>query len=186
MDSPISLSHGSPLSTFIHRRSLLSYFSKPSSCHKTVCVYLASVGLTLLATDFVKVYVGYLRPIFYDQCMPDDEYTRCTGDDVEDARMSFPSGHASSSFCGLGLLSFYLEKRFGASKFRNAGPELTPPPKSLAIARVLSVMSKAPLLLAGYISTSRIVDNKHHPADVVGGAALGLSMALWIHSIWYE
>lgn len=150
-------------------------------------MYLATLGITLLATDAIKTYAGYLRPIFYDQCVPDDEYQTCLGgEDVEDARKSFPSGHASISFCGLGLLSFYLERRFGASHFRNGGGEDTQHVKRLAVARILSVLSKTPLLLAGYIAASRIVDNKHHPADVVGGATLGLSVSLWIHNIWYD
>lgn len=135
----------------------------------------------------MKVYVGYLRPVFYDICVPDETYTICTSDEADEARKSFPSGHASMSFCGLGLLSFYLEKRFGVSRFRTVGPERTTAnPKSLVMAKIWSVLSKTPLILAGYISTSRVVDNKHHPADVVGGATLGLSIALWIHNVWYE
>jgi diacylglycerol diphosphate phosphatase / phosphatidate phosphatase len=133
----------------------------------------------------VKAYVGYLRPIFYDQCIPDENYVACTGDGAEESRRSFPSGHASSSFCGLGLLSFYLEQRFGASTFRKVmAPD--DDAKSLAMARLLSLASKTPLIAAGFISASRLVDSMHHPADVVGGATLGLSVAYWIHNIWYE
>jgi membrane-associated phospholipid phosphatase len=177
--------------SFSRNSSLLSYFSdRPSSCHNTICVYLATVGITILTTDALKLYVGYLRPIFYDQCVPDEQFQTCTGEDEQEVRKSFPSGHSSTSFCGLGLLSFYLEKRFGASQFRNVGSDTStiapPTAKSLAMARMLSVASKTPLLLAGYISTSRLIDNKHHPADVVGGAVLGLSVALWIHNIWYN
>ena len=149
-------------------------------------MYLAAVGITLLATDAVKAYVGYLRPIFYDHCIPDEDYATCTGDEADEGRRSFPSGHASISFCGLGLLSFYLEKRFGASKFRNVVAPVDADSKSLAMARILSVTSKTPLIVAGFIGASRLVDNMHHPADVVGGAALGLSVAYWIHNIWYE
>ncbi len=148
-------------------------------------MYLAAIGITLLATDAVKAYVGYLRPIFYVHCIPDEEYSTCTGDEAEEARRSFPSGHASISFCGLGLLSFYLEKRFGASTFRNVVAPVVDA-KSLAMARMLSVASKTPLIVAGFIGASRLVDNMHHPADVVGGATLGLSVAYWIHNIWFE
>lgn len=182
---------------------MLGYFSDSFNPHRTFCVYLAGIGLTLILTDVIKVYVGYLRPIFYDLCVPDDEYQTCTsGDDENDeARLSFPSGHSSLAFCGLGLFSSYLEQRFGVSKFREQqarGGQHSIVPSSetdhhhnrsdhhhpIRLSRIYSILSKAPLLLAGFIATSRIVDNHHFPADVVGGAVLGFSIALWIHNIW--
>lgn len=166
----------------------------------------------MLLTDVIKAYVGYLRPIFYDVCVPDDQYQTCTtGEDSNEARQSFPSGHSSLSFCGLGLFSCYLEQRFGVSKFRATSrhPSFVPPSepddeedddehhgrghdqssyhcRNIALARILSILSKSPLLLAGFVATSRIVDNHHFPADVVGGSVLGFSIALWIHNIWNE
>jgi diacylglycerol diphosphate phosphatase/phosphatidate phosphatase len=174
---------------------ILGYFSDSFNPHRTFCVYLAGVGLTLLLTDAIKVYVGYLRPIFYDVCVPDEEYQTCTSGDDDDARQSFPSGHSSLSFCGLGLFSFYLEERFGVSKLRESRHHSIVPPSeidhqsyqtTIGLARIFSILSKSPLLLAGYIATSRIVDNHHFPADVVGGSVLGFSIALWIHNIWNE
>ena len=32
--------------------------------HKTLCVYFTAVGLTIALTNGVKLYAGYLRPIF--------------------------------------------------------------------------------------------------------------------------
>jgi hypothetical protein len=90
--------------------------------HKTLCVYSAAIGTTILVTNSIKLYVGYLRPIFYDQCQPNEDYTACTADDnagntdERQLRLSFPSGHASTSFCGMLLFSKFLEQRFGAYK----------------------------------------------------------------------
>ena len=38
------------------------------------------------------------------------------------------------------------------------------------------------LTLALFVSCSRIVDYKHHPSDVVAGAALGGALAVTVHS----
>ncbi|KAG7340695.1 PAP2 superfamily protein [Nitzschia inconspicua] len=101
---------------------LLAWFS-PTKCHdrrhrwdvlhRTACVYAAGLGTTILVTDALKLYVGYLRPIFYDQCQPDETFEVCQNDDRQ-IRLSFPSGHASLSVCGMLLISQYLEQCFGA------------------------------------------------------------------------
>lgn len=179
---------------------VLSYYrstrSPKNRIHSTICVYLAAVGLTVLLSDAIKVYVGYLRPIFYEVCVPNETYQICTSDeDVQEARKSFPSGHASLSFCGLGLLSFFLEDSFGVQSLRGLqhtavdsiamdADRLRSFQRTVAFARVASIFCKAPLLLAGYIAASRIVDNKHFPADVVGGSVIGISISWWIHGIW--
>jgi PAP2 superfamily len=82
--------------------------------HKTLCVYTMGLGTTIMVTDALKLYVGYLRPIFYDQCQPNDTYDECQTDDDRQIRLSFPSGHASLSVCGMLLFSNYLEQCFGA------------------------------------------------------------------------
>ncbi|KAL3917837.1 MAG: hypothetical protein SGARI_007616, partial [Bacillariaceae sp.] len=72
-----------------------------------------------MVTNSIKLYVGYLRPIFYDQCQPNEDYTACTASDNTDERqlrLSFPSGHASMAVCGMLLFSKFLEQRFGMYK----------------------------------------------------------------------
>lgn len=159
--------------------------------HRTACVYLVAQGLNLLLTNAIKYYVGYLRPIFYDVCIPDETYEACTsGEGEQEARKSFVSGHSSMAFCGLGLLSFYLERRFGLSSLQvlrwhpESGLVLLDYQRPLRLARMASIVSYTPLLLAGFIAASRVVDNKHFPADVVGGSVLGLAVASWIHKLW--
>jgi diacylglycerol diphosphate phosphatase/phosphatidate phosphatase len=158
--------------------------------HKTSCVFFSGLGLTILLTNSVKLYVGYLRPIFYDICEPDEAYEECTSGEDREARLSFPSGHASFSFCGLVLLSLYLERSFGITKVRvwkhdeSTGQIVLSHTSHPGLRRIISIVCYAPVLLAGFIAASRVADNKHFPADVVGGSILGSSVAMLVHGIW--
>jgi diacylglycerol diphosphate phosphatase / phosphatidate phosphatase len=170
----------------------LSYFRGVHDMHKTACVFATGVGLTNILTNTVKVYVGYLRPIFYDVCDPDETYQYCTSGQDNAARVSFPSGHSSLAFCGLGLLAFYLEQCFGLSKLQewrrdpNSGQWRGAQTRPIRMERILSVLCFTPFLVAIFIASSRIVDNKHFPADVVGGSILGASIARFVHGIWFS
>ena len=167
--------------------------------HAALCVYVAAFSIVLSTTAALKLYVGYLRPIFYDGCEPSEAYSFCTAEDAggSSIRMSFPSGHASSSFCGLTLLSMYLHLRFGVPSVRVYHRQETTAQEGLyrwtpaytkgpALYRALSVLSLSPLVLALFIAASRVVDNKHFPADAVGGALLGASIAVFTHGLWYS
>lgn len=153
---------------------------KTALLHKTVCVYLLAIGLTQTLTNLAKQYVGYLRPIFYDTCQPDEDYEYCTSKDNRQGRLSFPSGHASLSVCGLLLLSLFLEYAFGKTSYQKSR---TKPHKFV---RIVSVLCYAPMLLALFILLSRVHDNHHHPADVVGGSLLGGSIASLVFGIWFS
>ena len=166
-------------------------FGRKGDAHCTVCVYAVALGLTGLTTNIIKNYVGYLRPVFYDLCEPNADYQECTASDSNDARKSFPSGHSSFSFCGLTLLTLYLLARFGVysdSAVVRESPDGTilmeyrKPPR---IKKLFSVLSLAPMAAATFVAASRVADNKHHPADVVGGAVLGTAMAWFVHGLWY-
>ena len=171
---------------------------------RTICTYCVAVTLCNLATEAIKNYVGYLRPIFFEECVPDDNYQYCTaveGFKQNEIRKSFLSGHASVAFCGCTLFSLFLERMFGISSVEMiSSPE---PTQSIIgqispicrrqklsyrrepfLYRVGSILSLLPMCLAIFIACSRVVDNKHFPADVVGGAVLGSSIALYCYPIW--
>ena len=199
----------------------------PRDCHKTLCVYFAAMGLTILITNLVKTYCGYLRPVFMEFCEPDEFYQECTSGKDAGARKSFPSGHSSLSMCGLLMLSHYLELQFGVSKLRSTfflrdhnsttNHRLT---NTAGPRTITSIFCYTPVLLAIFCAASRVhgeyqdvlgfvgtrdpplhywliafirfiiylhkyLDNKHHPADVVGGCLLGGSIATWIFNIWF-
>jgi len=182
---------------------ILPFFSQIFVCvllrragdrHRTVCVYLVAFAITLLVIDFVKLYVGYLRPIFYVSCEPDDVYESCTDGGGGDVRKSFPSGHAGTAFCGMTLIALYLHTRVGVPSVQTMVREMYSDgnvrwtvgySKSPSMARLVSILSLTPLMLALFIAASRVVDNKHFPADVVGGSVLRASIAVFTHSLWF-
>jgi membrane-associated phospholipid phosphatase len=43
-----------------------------------------------------------------------------------------------------------------------------------------------PMGLALFIAASRVVDNKHFPADVVGGSLLGAAISYYVYGLWFE
>ncbi|XP_067654954.1 phospholipid phosphatase 3-like isoform X2 [Haliotis asinina] len=136
-------------------------------------VFLFGGALTFIVTDIGKYSIGRLRPHFISVCHPAlsttcaegyiQNYT-CEGSDkqaISEARLSFPSGHASISFFGMTYFAVFLYARLPKSS-----PSLLKP---FAMALVLSV--------AFYISLSRVFDYWHHPGDVIFGALLGASIA---------
>eukprot|EP00834_Sanchytrium_tribonematis_P009198 NODE_1758_length_613_cov_0.396887.p1 type:complete len:169 gc:universal NODE_1758_length_613_cov_0.396887:611-105(-) len=114
---------------------------------------------------------GELRPDFLNVCSvdfsksPDFTYLhpynsgKCGNENdlnVMQARQSFPSGHSSMSFAGLTFLSLFIWH------FRW---------KFLLFAKLFATL---PLILAAFIALSRLVDNHHHPFDVIFGSLLGI------------
>jgi membrane-associated phospholipid phosphatase len=196
--------------------------------HSTICIYLVAFGINIVCTDLVKAYCGYLRPVFYDLCNPEAAGSAsCTSSSRTEAgaRRSFPSGHASMSFCGLTLLTLFLHTRLGmpscprhgqhrtARQHRGETPEddyngvalsqgnenmeatvsgaRTTAAASIGITaqnpmryRCISILSLIPMGLALFIAASRVADNRHFPADVVGGSLLGASIASFVHGLW--
>lgn len=185
-------------------------FYQWDAVHRTTCVYFVGIGLTEAISNRIKYYVGYLRPIFLDRCQPyyDDEHSdfRCLDEEnhhTRDARISFPSNHAGWCFCGMMLLSMYLERRFGLSSISSSASDsaiINSPSNTLvttkknqelrrrdqqAVYRLLSLVCYSPMLVAVFVAASRVVDNKHFPADVVCGAVLGGSIASLVFGIWF-
>ncbi len=80
------------------------------------------------------------------------------------ARLSFPSGHASFCTQAMVFLALYLQARL-ASSFRSRC--------HLRPTYLVPLAQSAALAFAAYVCVTRINDHKHHPADVLAGAALG-------------
>lgn len=159
--------------------------------HKVLCVYFTAVGITISLTNCIKLYAGYLRPIFLQGCDPDEAYENCTSGKDREMRLSFPSGHASLSFCGLCVFSFYLEHCYGMSASRvlllnkQNGDLIIAYKDNSRYMRIMCIMCYFPVVVAIFIAASRVHDNMHFPADVVGGSLLGGSVALLVHQTWY-
>ena len=95
--------------------------------------------------------------------MPGVDFT-CTSAqplNVEESRLSFPSGHAMLSFYGLTFLSLFIGKFW----------------RHELLGGWIHFFQAILISSALYISLTRVTDNKHHPTDVLVGAVLGIVLA---------
>ncbi|OHS97781.1 PAP2 superfamily protein [Tritrichomonas foetus] len=128
------------------------------SLAQTLCI-------TLLITEALKVFVARPRPNYFHYCGFNKESKRCTGPESyqKDAKVSFPSGHASISFCATTWFSLFLQQFF------NFSGELW-----------FILIRFTPTVIAIFISATRITDYMHHVSDVISGAVLGMGIAVLI------
>ena len=152
----------------------------------------------ILLTDIAKHTVGKLRPHFLTLCNPDynnicfDEdayYIDDNGEELMDefyqkyvnetnvcsiensellreARLSFVSGHASFSFYFATFIIRYMNEH---SKHLKWGSKVVP------------FMQLLMIILASWISLTRITDFYHHPFDVFSGALTGIGVAIYFN-----
>ncbi|KAF8052193.1 hypothetical protein N665_1588s0007 [Sinapis alba] len=144
--------------------------------HHAVLGLLYSVLVTAVLTDSIKNAVGRPRPDFFWRCFPDGKALYdslgdviCHGDKsvIREGHKSFPSGHTSWSFAGLGYLSLYLSGKIQA--FDGKGH----------VAKLCIVI--LPLLVAALVGISRVDDYWHHWQDVFAGGLLGLVVSTFCY-----
>ncbi|BBN15092.1 diacylglycerol diphosphate phosphatase / phosphatidate phosphatase [Marchantia polymorpha subsp. ruderalis] len=145
--------------------------------HHAILGILTAALITAVLTDSIKDGVGRPRPDFFWRCFPDgfenyDMITReviCSGDPavIREGYKSFPSGHTSWSFAGLGYLSFYLAGKLVIFDRRGFTWRL-----SLVV---------LPLLAAALVAVSRVDDYWHHWQDVTAGGLLGFFVAYFCY-----
>ncbi|XP_078431144.1 lipid phosphate phosphatase 2-like isoform X2 [Wolffia australiana] len=141
--------------------------------HHAILGLLFSVLVTGVITDAIKNAVGRPRPDFFWRCFPDgksvfDSVTGgviCHGSKgvIKEGHKSFPSGHTSWSFAGLGFLAWYLSGKIKAFDRRGH------------VAKLCIVF--LPLLVAALVGVSRVDDYWHHWQDVFAGGLLGIIIA---------
>jgi membrane-associated phospholipid phosphatase len=168
--------------------------------HAALCSYLLAMGSKIFIVACLKNYAGYLRPNFYSMCQFQPDKFVCD-DETTSARESFPSGHAATALSSMTLLAlFLLGKVRGATRHRGLSAAVAHANSIHAdhnihddcivwtpsfISKVLAVLAVSPVCLGMFIATSRVRDNWHHPADVVGGGIIGACCALFAHRLWY-
>lgn len=160
--------------------------ARPAARRAAQCVALHDVHHALLgvataaATDtlvtvVLKTLAGRPRPHHYARiaraaalaaarALSPAETAAFVAAAAAEARRSFPSGHTSTAFAGLGFLALYLAgktRAFSRARARHGG----------ALWRVAVVL--APLLAAMVVGVSRTRDYHHNYSDVLAGAAIG-------------
>ena len=150
----------------------------------------------VLLTDIAKYTVGKLRPHFLTLCNPDyndicfnedDFYINDDGEELIDefyqkyvnetnvcslensellreARLSFLSGHASYSFYFATFIINFTNAHTRHLKWGN---------------KIVPVIQLLILMLASWISLTRISDFYHHPVDVFCGAFTGVGVGFY-------
>ncbi|KAL8257232.1 hypothetical protein R6Q59_029273 [Mikania micrantha] len=155
---------------YLHRRDVYDL-------HHAILGLLFSAMITGVITNAIKDAVGRPRPDFFWRCFPDgkDFYDRlgnviCHGDSsvVKEGHKSFPSGHTSLSFSGLGFLSLYLSGK--VRLFDRKGH----------VAKLCIVF--LPLLIASLVGISRVDDYWNHWQDVFAGGLIGKFTLVYSHT----
>jgi diacylglycerol diphosphate phosphatase/phosphatidate phosphatase len=138
--------------------------------------------LTLFITDIIKNAVGRPRPDLIARCKPApgtpahqlvtwEVCTETNHHTLHDGWRSFPSGHSSFSFSGLGYLSLWIAGQCHVYRPR------------ADLARVLIAL--APLLGAALIAISRCEDYRHDVYDVSVGSVIGMAVAHYTYRRYY-
>ncbi|KAH9926145.1 phosphatidic acid phosphatase type 2/haloperoxidase [Fomitopsis serialis] len=165
---------------------ILNYFTVRSwwDVHNSTLGLVLSLALAAAITEFTKVTVGRPRPDLISRCIPrsgavDPTYglsdaSICTQTDhymMEDGWRSFPSGHSSLSFAGLGFLAFYVAGKLHLFDKRGCAPK--------------AWAALTPLSAAALIAISRTMDYRHHATDVLTGSLLGFVAAYFSYRQYY-
>ena len=152
-----------------------------ASAHKhevTILSFGIALILTSFLTDTIKNAVGRPRPDLLSRCKPQAgtppnvlvSFDVCTETDhhrLHDGWRSFPSGHSSFSFAGLGFLSLFLAGQL----------HVFHPDGGRDLSRALLCL--VPLIGAALIAISRCEDYRHDVYDVCTGALLGWTVGYW-------
>ncbi|KAI1437080.1 PAP2 superfamily protein [Xylaria sp. CBS 124048] len=144
--------------------------------HNAILGLIIALTLSSLLTDIVKNAVGRPRPDLIARCKPMpgtqpdmlvtfDVCTETNHHTLHDGWRSFPSGHSSLSFSGLGYLALFFAGQLRIFRDKKG------------LGRALLCLS--PLVGAILIAISRCQDYRHDVYDVCVGAFLGFIVAIW-------
>ena len=142
--------------------------------------FLVGAVVTTILTNVGKYTVGRLRPHFLAVCKPDFSKLNCTtgfqknfitnyectGDEhqINEARLSFPSGHSSHAGYCMTFLVLYVDLQM----------------TYCASLKLFKIMVEFVLvLLAVLCGLSRVADYKHHLSDVFAGFVIGILVAFY-------
>ncbi|KAL4882548.1 PAP2 domain protein [Aspergillus karnatakaensis] len=154
----------------------------PHKVQVTILGFLTALMLTSLLTDIIKNAVGRPRPDLISRCMPQKgtpestlvTWTVCTQTNehiLQEGWRSFPSGHSSFSFAGLGYLSLFFSGQMHVFRPRTD------------LCRCLLVL--IPIVCALMVAISRLEDYRHDVYDVTAGTILGSVVGHFCYRRYY-
>ncbi|KAF2845712.1 PAP2-domain-containing protein, partial [Plenodomus tracheiphilus IPT5] len=131
-----------------------------------------ALATATLFQALIKVFIGGLRPHFFDVCRPtipatltyyqaDRVCTSGTKSQLNEAQMSFPSGHACAAFAGFGFLALYFNakyKVFGHGRRSNLSEDAAAADTTGRIQHWKLILFALPWLVALLLSLSKIRD----------------------------
>lgn len=140
-------------------------------------LFVFGFGLNEFFTSMTKVFIARFRPDFLARCFGNDrlyqlpyltwiDLNTCLLNNTKltnAGRVSFLSGHTSTAFC--------MAIMFGLHQIHILDMKLIKNNISNKISKYF--MISMPIVLALAVGYSRIVDNRHHPTDVIAGAIVG-------------
>ena len=135
-------------------RGLIPWRKATHDIHHAVLGLIEGLSIMFCAMMAFKLFAGRDRPNHYS--LIDD------GGKVSESRESFPSGHASFAFAGLGFLSLWL-----LGKFHPLGPH------SGKWGLLCLPFCLLPSFAAGLVAITRTRDNWHNFSDIVAGSFIG-------------
>ncbi|BCS20494.1 phosphatase PAP2 family protein [Aspergillus puulaauensis] len=154
----------------------------PHKVQVTILGFLTAIMLTSLLTDIIKNAVGRPRPDLIARCMPRRGtpesklvlWTVCTQSNehiLQEGWRSFPSGHSSFSFAGLGYLFLFFSGQMHVFRPRTD------------LCRCLLVL--IPIICALMVALSRLADYRHDVYDVTSGTILGSVVAYFCYRRYF-
>ncbi|GAA5925614.1 hypothetical protein JCM1841_004788 [Sporobolomyces salmonicolor] len=152
--------------------------------HNGILGLLLSVSITTVFTQVVKVCVGRPRPDLIDRCQPVEGAANAavyglatvaictvqTGHIIDDGFKSFPSGHSSFAWAGLGYFALYLAGKMHLFDRRGH--------------TIKAWVAVTPLIGATLIAVSR-TNYRHHATDVIAGSILGAWVSIITYHLYY-
>ncbi|CAI5454325.1 unnamed protein product [Caenorhabditis angaria] len=186
----LAVSLGSPFFVVALVEAIVFFYSRGenrlSNYFKTTTIiylkYLLIYATCTFAMEFLKCYIGRLRPHFVSICQPDWTKVDCSNPEneitvdqlvctnpelrkIRTARTSFPSGHTAAAVHAWLFVVIYLTRMASRT----------------GIVHVFSIRNfLVPLytIWTLFTAVTRVTDNWHFPTDVLGGTILAFACIL--------
>jgi diacylglycerol diphosphate phosphatase/phosphatidate phosphatase len=154
--------------------ALIVFRASSHKFHVSLLGLAISLVLASSLTNLAKNAIGRPRPDFLDRCKARpgtpqgslvgiEVCTETNAHTLQDGWRSFPSGHSSFAFSGLGYLALW-----GAGQLHVFRPHAN---------LLRGLLCLLPIVAAAGIAISRLEDYRHDPYDVSAGSLLGIIVA---------